>query len=170
MKVRVCRVPLEVLRFIEAEAGAHLPNESGGILIGQFSDDVVLITRAGDAGPNAYHAPVGFRRDGEHAQQLRDRAVAASGGRDDYVGEWHSHPTDALPSPKDRRSMRAISADRKFALAEPVLIVLCRTSVGMWEPTAYQTCGTRCVSLHFEVVTEASEAEPDARRVNVSGA
>lgn len=144
---------------MEAEATKHLPNESGGILIGQFSEDGVLVTVAGDAGPRALHAAGEFRRDGEHAQRLRDDIVRRTGGAVDYIGEWHSHPCDADASGKDRRSMHEISTDAEFAISDPVLIVLRYDRVQRWTAASHQVVDGRLAALRIEVAERSAVAQ-----------
>lgn len=160
LSANVCRVYAEVLAFMEAEARKHLPNETGGILLGRCSPDDTLVVKAGDGGPNAAHTPSGFRRDGEHAQQLRDWTVATSDGRDDYVGEWHSHPLDVEASPTDRHSMRAISSDPEFAIAEPVLIVLRQNAQRQWHPTGYRVRRGRFRRMELQVEGDRPRSPP----------
>lgn len=137
---------------MEAEATGHFPNESGGILLGYTIKGGVAITRASDAGPGAHHAPGEFRRDGEHAQRLRDDMVRDTAGAIDYIGEWHSHPLDIDASGKDRRSMYAISTDTDYAMSDPVLVVLRRGGPDRWAVAAHQVVDGRLQRLRVKVV------------------
>ncbi|HET7417074.1 MAG TPA: Mov34/MPN/PAD-1 family protein [Solirubrobacterales bacterium] len=100
--------------------------ETGGILLGRRTDiDTLLLTRASPPGPQARHRRFSFLRDTAFLQDYLDAAHARSGGGEDYVGEWHVHPAlGAPPSRTDRRSLRRIARSSRYAVAEPVLLIV----------------------------------------------
>ena len=58
-------------------------------------------------------------------QDYLDAAHARSEGEEDYVGEWHVHPAiGAPPSRTDRRSLRRIAGSSRYAVTEPVLMIV----------------------------------------------
>lgn len=80
-------------------------NESGGILIGNIIDknDIIIhkITE-----PNSFDksSRYGFERDKQIAQIILDFEFSNSGGRNIYLGEWHTHPEkNAIPSGQDKK-------------------------------------------------------------------
>lgn len=80
-------------------------NENGGIVLGQVSDDErrILISRA--SVPSIYDKryKYSFHRNAGWAQHLIEYEFYNSGGKNIYLGEWHTHPADhALPSAQDR--------------------------------------------------------------------
>jgi integrative and conjugative element protein (TIGR02256 family) len=100
--------------------------ETGGILLGRRSDAAtLLLTRASPPGPRARHRRFSFLRDTAFLQRYLDAAHARSGGWEDYVGEWHVHPAlDAPPSRTDRRSLRRIARSSRYAVSEPILVIV----------------------------------------------
>jgi integrative and conjugative element protein (TIGR02256 family) len=64
--------------------------ETGGILLGHDHDGELLVSAAGDPGPDAERAARRFRRDLKHAQALADAAYRRDGSV--WIGEWHTHP------------------------------------------------------------------------------
>ena len=128
------------------EAQRAYPHETGGVLIGRFDKQGPHIAKAGDAGPAASAGATRFVRDGAHAQALVDETVARSGGRLDYIGEWHSHPNDQGASPTDVNSMSQLSRDRAYRRSQPVLIIVRRRGRS-WLIEAHQLRGQKLVRL-----------------------
>jgi len=151
------------LEQMKGEATRGLPRESGGILIGRFERDIVVVTQAGGPGRQASRGNADFRRDGEHAQRVLDSAVAASGGDVDYVGEWHSHPSDVPASPKDERSMGHISADPDYKRSQPILVVVRRAGTD-WTIDASQFVGQKLRAVPVAITSAPpSDGLRDAR-------
>jgi integrative and conjugative element protein (TIGR02256 family) len=100
--------------------------ETGGILLGRRTDaETLLLTRASPPGPRARHRRFSFLRDTTFLQGYLDAAHARSGGEEDYVGEWHVHPSfDAPPSCVDRRSLWRIARRPNYATDNPVLVIV----------------------------------------------
>lgn len=74
--------------------------ETGGVLLGQASGDLIEIRHAGDPGPGATRGTHTFHRDLAHAQHLADAAWQRD--RSVWIGEWHTHPSgDLTPSAVD---------------------------------------------------------------------
>ncbi len=104
-----------------------MPNlETGGILIGYEVDPkTVSITRVSPPGPGAVHRRYFFSRDTRFLQRYLDQFHDQSGGREDYVGEWHVHPgLDAPPSYVDRRALWRIARRNNYAPTNPVLLIV----------------------------------------------
>ena len=101
-------------------------NETGGILVGYFSDDSsAIVTGASDAGPNAESSPTHFSRDVEHTQRWLEKQIRASKMRVEYIGEWHSHPSeDTNPSITDITSLAGIANAENYLCNKPVALIL----------------------------------------------
>ena len=116
-----------------------LPNETGGVLVGHIDPEGrTRITAVVGPGPRALHTPNRFRRDGQYAQAEVDRLHRDSDGRDDYVGEWHSHPQNVPASGVDRGSMEWIGTNERYQRDEPVLVIMQRTRSRAWRPLTYR--------------------------------
>ncbi len=99
---------------------AALPQETGGILLGFRTPDLVVVTRALTV-PDPRSSRHSYRRHRRRAQ-----AQMAAVGLDatpaiGYVGEWHTHPADCPPS---RTDIRALTATARLTTAPVALIVL----------------------------------------------
>ncbi len=74
--------------------------ETGGILLGTSSGNLIEVRHAGDPGPLAQRGTHTFNRDLDHAQHLAEAAWVEDQSL--WIGEWHTHPTgDLTPSPLD---------------------------------------------------------------------
>ena len=99
-------------------------------------------------GPRALRTRNRFQRDAEYAQAEVDRLHQESGGRDDYVGEWHSHPQSVPASVVDRSSMEWIGTNERYQRDEPVLVIMQRTHSRAWRPRAHRLVQGRLVEIH----------------------
>ena len=98
--------------------------ETGGILIGTYSDDGLLARICRAVGP-----PKG-------SEATPNRFVRSESGlagilkqhwdeHEYYLGEWHSHPMGAgVPSHQDKRQMLTISTDAAYCCPKPILVVV----------------------------------------------
>lgn len=72
--------------------------EAGGILLGFRRGPHLHIVEATEPTHHDRRWRTGFERSAEPHQQIALRYWRDSGGRTDYLGEWHTHP-QATPSP-----------------------------------------------------------------------
>ncbi len=93
---------LEKLTVLRA---AKLPKETGGVLIGTFDLErmVVHVLDTIPSPPDSKEWPTLYIRGSEGLQKTLSETFTASGGQIEYVGEWHSHPNhcSTLPSEDD---------------------------------------------------------------------
>ena len=122
---------------LKTESSKKLPRETGGVLVGHRTSDGFFITGATGPGPKAVLTRSRFRRDGTYTQEEVDRLFVESAGREDYLGEWHSHPAPMGPSPKDHASMEWISKNRDYARPEPLLVIVQRALSLEWRLLAF---------------------------------
>ncbi|ADO70219.1 Mov34/MPN/PAD-1 family protein [Stigmatella aurantiaca] len=130
------------------EAGAF---ETGGILIGRYSDDLaVAIVR------EATPPPLDSRRG-------RSWFVRGVGGLGDilgnswrakertyYVGEWHFHPVAHIePSGDDFDQMLKISHAKKYDCKEPLLLILGTGKQDGWRSLRAFVCPAGCAPLEL---------------------
>ena len=110
-----------------AAAGSAQPHETGGVLVG-----VVLGQGEGAGRPWVTHAvEVPSRKRGRNHYELpagaRHRVVTrlrTTDPRLGYLGDWHSHPADMGPSPRDLESIESISV--KGDCSRPLLFLVRR--------------------------------------------
>ena len=137
-----------ILETLRHECDRKFPHETGGVLVGHVaSDGLTIVSAVVGPGPNALHARSRFTRDGEYAQIEVDRIYRESDGRDDYIGEWHSHPDAGGPSFIDRGSMSWISDNPLYGRNEPVLIIVERARTNEWRPRAFRWIARRLIEV-----------------------
>jgi integrative and conjugative element protein (TIGR02256 family) len=106
-----------------AAARAH-PYETGGVLIGVYTDGhpwIIAAPEIGspDRGRTHYRIPGGATHDAVMLARAFDDRLG-------YLGDWHTHPSDVGPSPTDLATLALISV-RHPLLPNPTQIVVRRT-------------------------------------------
>lgn len=113
--------------------------ETGGALMGYWhGTDTAVITAIIEAGPGALHERYNFEPDQRWQVKQIARHYAASGRRETYIGDWHTHPaakTGRL-SRTDCGVLRRIIATPSARASTPIMIVLHGTQ-GAWQATAW---------------------------------
>jgi integrative and conjugative element protein (TIGR02256 family) len=109
------------------EADRMTPLETGGLLFGYWSSDgrQAVIAEVTGPGPSARHSKTEFIPDDNYQDRMIDEIYARSGRRNQYLGDWHTHPCgeDAL-SYKDRRTLQRIAKSAEIGLSAPLMAVL----------------------------------------------
>lgn len=100
--------------------------ETGGILIGRYSDDltVATVTEATPAPRDSRGGPSWFNRG---IVELRETLAVRwrASARTHYLGEWHYHPVpNVVPSSVDFDQMVEISNADRYRCREPLLVIL----------------------------------------------
>lgn len=157
MTVKLMHLSCAALDALQRESEGKHPNETGGILVGRFQPDGVLVEYIVGPGPEAMHTRSGFRRDGVYAQRELDRVYGQLAGTVDYVGEWHSHPFPVGPSPRDARSMRWVADNPRYAPENPVLIIMQRIEPHVWRAAGFQWRRRRLERLHVVTAPRVCE-------------
>jgi integrative and conjugative element protein (TIGR02256 family) len=114
------------LRGADDAARAALPDETGGILLGFHTPDLIVVTRILLV-PDPHSSRHSYLR-----HRLRAQAQMAANHTDlpsivGYVGEWHTHPADLGPS---RTDARTLGATARLAASPVALIVLAYPPTG----------------------------------------
>ncbi len=101
-------------------------------------DTAVVRTMIGP-GPNAFHGRHNFQPDETWQQKEIARHYTASGRRDTYLGDWHSHPnaSGGTLSWIDRRVLRRIIRNPSARCPMPVMMVFWGQSDD-WQLTAWR--------------------------------
>jgi integrative and conjugative element protein (TIGR02256 family) len=109
-----------------ADGVPALPRETGGILLGFRTPDLIVVTRALTiADPHSSRHGYLRRHHRARTRMTLDRGDAPP--IVGYVGEWHTHPDDVGPSPTDRRALVAIARRARGPVA---LVVLADPAAG----------------------------------------
>lgn len=102
------------------------PDECGGILIGQYNDDLkkakikeIMVSN------NSKGARMAFIREADEANNLLKRLWRLASGTKYFIGEWHSHPNgNGVPSGTDDNAMYKIAKSKKCSCRRPILIII----------------------------------------------
>jgi integrative and conjugative element protein (TIGR02256 family) len=107
-------------------ANEHHPFETGGTFMGYWSDsNTAVITASIGVGPDAVRERHNFEPD----QVWQEREIAvhyeATGRRETYIGDWHSHPNarNGRLSRTDRRILRRIIATPSARVTTPIMAI-----------------------------------------------
>lgn len=109
-----------------AAAASH-PIETGGVLVGVYVDGLPWVTQAiqipsTERGHSNYLIPGGATRPAVLAARQDDARLG-------YLGDWHTHPADVGPSPKDLASLALVSY-RRPRRPNPTMVVVRRHEDG----------------------------------------
>jgi integrative and conjugative element protein (TIGR02256 family) len=84
---------------------SHLPNETGGVLLGYYDLNInaIVVVDALEAPPDSQSTPGFFERGVQGVAEAAKEAHRRTAGIVGYIGEWHSHPPghSAKPSGDD---------------------------------------------------------------------
>ena len=116
----------EILYKLENMCRILPTEETGGIIVGYYSDDLrtAIITEVTSPPADSKKGFSWFIRGIEGLRSLlKERWGQAR--RTFYIGEWHYHPSAIVePSSDDFEQMRQISKTKKYQCREPMMIIL----------------------------------------------
>lgn len=99
--------------------------ESGGILIGQVSDQNILISRATSPNKSDTQGATKFIRNKDIAQEIIEYEFQNSEMKNIYLGEWHTHPAiEAHPSSQDLKMIKEQFKNNQITIDFLILIIL----------------------------------------------
>lgn len=119
-------LPDTVLSSLDRYCRAAGSVETGGILIGHYSDDlaVAIVREATPPPADSKWGRALFVRGVSGLRKLLGERWQAK-DRTFYVGEWHFHPASHVePSGDDFSQMLEISRARQYDCREPLLLIL----------------------------------------------
>ena len=118
------RISQEEFLKILSNCAANANQETGGILIGTYTDDhhCAEVTIATIAPPDSGRAHSAFFRG---FQGLTEILKELWKRREYYLGEWHFHPfASPNPSHTDQAQMRIFSETPSYHCPEPVMLIV----------------------------------------------
>lgn len=136
-----------VAKQIRHESTHGLPSETEGVLVGYETEEGTRVTRATGPGPRARRTRSRFRRDSVYTQGEVIKPTTNPGGREDYVGEWHSHPDSVGPSRVDSDGMEWVSKNVRYHRPSPVMNLARQTRFRRWKLEGYRLKGANLVSV-----------------------
>jgi integrative and conjugative element protein (TIGR02256 family) len=113
--------------YMLSEAHRVLPLETGGVLLGYWSEDhmAAVVTNAVGPGPQAQHDYCSFIPDYDYHCAEIARIYEASGRRYTYLGDWHTHPGGSPRlSRRDRLTLRRIARHEPARVRTPLMLVV----------------------------------------------
>lgn len=133
----VLRIAADALAHFDAHRQHDRADpEAGGVLLGRIvveRPDAVVETVTIPS-PHDRRSRFAFFRARRPTQAAINVAWEASGGAQNYIGEWHTHPEDH-PSPSwiDRRDWQRLARDARFEQDALFFVIVGRISVAAWE-------------------------------------
>lgn len=130
-----------VLSSLCDEADSTAPRETGGIVLGYWSESTAepVITQAIGPGPHAVHEHDRFVPDYAFHESEVARLHLQSNYSLQYLGDWHSHPGSAgYLSSRDHATLCRIATSRKAKAPHPLMLILAYGP--KWEPVAWTLC------------------------------
>lgn len=127
------------VRSLYQEASASDHRETGGVLLGHYSDklDRAVVLEATGPPPDSRRTQYTFVRGREGLHELL-LARWHQEPRKHYLGEWHSHPTgQPRPSAQDRAALAGVARDPLYRCRTPLLLIVApasdaEKSLGVW--------------------------------------
>ena len=120
----------ETLIEAATAAGGH---ETGGILIGRYTDSRLAIVEHATTAPRDSRRGHGwFERGTDGLEEILQRHWDAPVRRY-YIGEWHFHPSpDGTPSDQDMAQMFEVASQQRYDCKHPVLMIISHDMEGAW--------------------------------------
>jgi integrative and conjugative element protein (TIGR02256 family) len=112
------------MKSICAEMRKAIFTETGGALVGYLDRAVLIVTAASGPGPRGRFSCSQVMIDGAYAAKFCQRAFRESGGRIDYVGDWHCHLSWVVrPSVLDHIAMKTMAEFTQSNTRHPVSLI-----------------------------------------------
>lgn len=142
-------------RVITAAAAAAAPRETGGLLVGWWEPQRIVVAHALEV-PDPDAGPHGWTRQERAAQCALDAALRkCEHPWLGYVGDWHSHPAPRGASPTDLCSIRRASRQYRH----PLLLLVHRAD-GLLEAQVAARGRLRAADLTLAPAGDFAEETP----------
>ncbi|RJR45413.1 MAG: hypothetical protein C4567_03335 [Deltaproteobacteria bacterium] len=156
-------VKYEAWSTIENECKNAYDHETGGILIGFYTEDMstAVVTEASGPPSDSRRGRSWFWRGVADLKNLLARRWALK-QRTYYIGEWHYHPIFHIElSGDDLDQMHSISQDSNYHCREPIMIIVGR-ECGVGRPVRALVFPRDEAQIEFK--TQIQEDVPDDNR------
>ncbi|MBK1724152.1 Mov34/MPN/PAD-1 family protein [Thiocystis violacea] len=130
------RIAAESWRQIDSECSRSGAVETGGILVGHYTNgqSTAFVTEALPPPKDSARGTSWFHRGVAGLRGLLAKRWESE-HRTYYIGEWHYHPASIVePSGDDLAQMYAINADPRYRCREPVMIIVGKEGEGGERP------------------------------------
>lgn len=101
--------------------------EAGGVLIGKklMDEEHYVLSAVSTPTKQDKRTRFSFTRSKQSAQQYIDKHWIESGGIENYIGEWHTHPEiNPLPSSVDKSLIRQVVSDKSSPFSKVLLVIV----------------------------------------------
>lgn len=132
------KVSLQTLSQVLELSSGSAPNETGGILVGFYTDahDCAVVTEASGVPPDWKSGRTFFVRGTSGLQRWLDKLWRKK--RHHYLGDWHFHPGGApVPSLTDEAQIEEIAGDESRKCPEPILLIVGADAASVSDIRAY---------------------------------
>jgi integrative and conjugative element protein (TIGR02256 family) len=129
MKPEKVAIPPAVLKKLRRLVKSVWFTETGGPMVGYLTpDSTLVVTDVAGPGPKSIRKAYSVTIDGEFSQQFCDETYIATGGKSDYIGDWHCHPSLSLQPSMDDESAMRLMANTEGLTNSPVSLIYSRIS------------------------------------------
>jgi integrative and conjugative element protein (TIGR02256 family) len=137
-------MPKRVMSACAADADLYYPLESGGAFLGYRVGGEIVVTEMVTGGLDALRTRASYQPDVSWQNARIAEHYARSGRKDEYLGDWHSHPDTqkAYLSRDDHVVLRKIIRTPGARCPRPVMSVLAGTKSN-WSMTIWSAALTR---------------------------
>jgi integrative and conjugative element protein (TIGR02256 family) len=121
------QLPDDLLNTMKTLAYEAMPNETGGTLVGYYSEDrrVAFVTQVLVAKTGARRERSGFFRPPDSVDDQLKKVLKESKSRTYFLGDWHSHPIGKpSPSSVDLGTLRGLARSPSVATDTPIMIIV----------------------------------------------
>ena len=118
------QISVDVVEQMHQECICSAPKETGGVLVGYYSEDLssAYVIKMLGKSKHSIIDRFSFVRKGRDYLQSLDKLWDQ---KQYYVGEWHYHPySSSSPSPTDINTLLRLSSSEKLHCPEPILIII----------------------------------------------
>jgi integrative and conjugative element protein (TIGR02256 family) len=146
-------IQVEALEAVDCLCSASDRIETGGVLVGHYSEDLstAVVLEATPPPPDSKQGHSWFHRGVKGLKELLAQKWQSK-NRTYYLGEWHYHPADrVVPSTDDFDQMGLIAHAQEYKCREPLLLIFgaSRDESGQRSLRAF-VCpiGNKAIELH----------------------
>lgn len=140
------------------------PLETGGVLIGWYSQGQYVVTASTGPGPKASHKRNRFQPDGEYRNAKVLRRFDQSSGAEVYLGDWHTHPDQSAVAMSwlDKHELGRIAGQSEARDKPPIMIILAGRD--SWSADGWRCCSLTAGPAWLRVArTESAQIRPFGR-------
>lgn len=103
----------------------HYPNEFGGFLIGNYSENQTHLKITDTILPNKFKGtPYLFERDTVGIEKKLKQFYEEEPSKY-YIGEWHTHPDNLpIPSSTDINAINSIARHNEVSIKNPIMLII----------------------------------------------